>query len=262
MTYTTVSFSGGKDSTAMLLHMMEIGEHIDEVINVDTGMEFPEMYEHIARVRKIVEDNGIKFTVLKAEKSYEYYLLEHPYHSEKYGDMLGYGWPGPYIRWCTKHLKTELIKEYLREHPDIIQCVGLAADEQVRIARGQNKKNRHPLNEWGWTEAVCLQYCRDLGYDWGGLYDIFKRVSCWCCPLSSMAELRNLYRHRPELWARLEDLDRRMAEENHCTRPFKHEYTVADLSRKFAREELAKSQQTDLLSFGVGGGAMTSEVLA
>lgn len=64
--YVTVSFSGGKDSTAMLLHMMELGEHIDEVINVDTGMEFPAMYEHIARVRRIVEDAGIKYTELRA----------------------------------------------------------------------------------------------------------------------------------------------------------------------------------------------------
>ena len=42
----------------MLLHMIEIGEHIDEVINVDTGMEFSAMYDHIDRVRKIVLKDG------------------------------------------------------------------------------------------------------------------------------------------------------------------------------------------------------------
>lgn len=56
-----VSFSGGKDSTAMLLHMMELKYPIDEVINIDTGMEFPAMYAHIAQIRKIVEEAGIKF---------------------------------------------------------------------------------------------------------------------------------------------------------------------------------------------------------
>jgi len=254
MTYITVSFSGGKDSTAMLLHMMELGEHIDEVINVDTGMEFPEMYEHIEKVRKVVEKAGIRFTVLKAEKSYEYYLLEHPYHSEKYGDMLGYGWPGPYIRWCTKHLKTDLIKQYLREHPDVIQCVGLAADEQIRIERGQNKKNRHPLVEWGWTESDALRYCKERGFDWGGLYDIFKRVSCWCCPLASMSELRKLHDTHPQLWAQLQEMESRLTTVRGKTMPYKHDYTVADLSKKFAREARAKSQQTDILSFGMGGG--------
>ena len=42
--YIVVSFSGGKDSTAMLLRMIELKETINEVIFCDTGMEFPEMY--------------------------------------------------------------------------------------------------------------------------------------------------------------------------------------------------------------------------
>ena len=37
--YHVVSFSGGKDSTAMLLHMLELGMPVDEVVNVDTGFE-------------------------------------------------------------------------------------------------------------------------------------------------------------------------------------------------------------------------------
>ena len=47
-----VSFSGGKDSTAMLLLMIEKGYKIDEIIFLDTGVEFPEMYEHIEKVKK------------------------------------------------------------------------------------------------------------------------------------------------------------------------------------------------------------------
>lgn len=45
-----VSFSGGKDSTAMLLMMIEKGMQIDDIIFCDTGKEFPEMYEHIKQV--------------------------------------------------------------------------------------------------------------------------------------------------------------------------------------------------------------------
>lgn len=45
-----VSFSGGKDSTAMLLMMLERKMPIDEIIFCDTGKEFPQMYEHFDRV--------------------------------------------------------------------------------------------------------------------------------------------------------------------------------------------------------------------
>lgn len=46
--FHAVSLSGGKDSTAMLLLMIERGMPIDMVLSADTGMEFPEMYEHLA----------------------------------------------------------------------------------------------------------------------------------------------------------------------------------------------------------------------
>jgi hypothetical protein len=48
--YHAVSLSGGKDSTALLLLMIERGMPIDAVISADTGMEFPEMYDHLAKV--------------------------------------------------------------------------------------------------------------------------------------------------------------------------------------------------------------------
>ena len=41
--FHAVSLSGGKDSTAMLLMMLEKEMPIDCVLWADTGMEFPEM---------------------------------------------------------------------------------------------------------------------------------------------------------------------------------------------------------------------------
>lgn len=48
--FHAVSLSGGKDSTAMLLLMIERDMPIDMVLSADTGMEFPEMYEHLAKL--------------------------------------------------------------------------------------------------------------------------------------------------------------------------------------------------------------------
>lgn len=39
--YYVVSFSGGKDSTAMLLRLLELNYPIDEVVCCDTYKEFP-----------------------------------------------------------------------------------------------------------------------------------------------------------------------------------------------------------------------------
>lgn len=55
-----VKFSGGKDSTAMLL-LLERGLPVDEIIFCDTGCEYPEVYEHIKAVEKYI---GRQITVL------------------------------------------------------------------------------------------------------------------------------------------------------------------------------------------------------
>ena len=61
--FNVVSFSGGKDSTAMLLKMIEEKIDIDCVLFCDTGLEFPQMYEHIDKVER---ETGIHITRVKA----------------------------------------------------------------------------------------------------------------------------------------------------------------------------------------------------
>lgn len=250
--YVLVSFSGGKDSTAMLLRMMELGEQIDEVVNVDTGMEFPAMYEHIAKVRKLCEDAGIKFTTLRSERTFEYTMLHIPIQSDKYGEHHGYGWPTPVIRWCTRHMKLDLLRKHrasLSMKYNLIECVGLACDEFKRLQRPQNQGHRHPLVEWGWAEADCLAYVNSRlgeGTGWADLYKLFNRVSCWCCPLAPISELRKLWKHYPDLWAKLQSWEDYMNDNGPYYAKFKQEWTVKALAERFEREAKAEREQTTL----------------
>ena len=64
-----VSFSGGKDSTAMLLRMLEENMHVDEILFCDTGKDFPDMVEHIEQVKKYIKEKYNKnIIILKSEK--------------------------------------------------------------------------------------------------------------------------------------------------------------------------------------------------
>lgn len=231
-----VSFSGGKDSTAMLLHMMELGMQIDVVLYCDTWMEFPAMYRHVEKVKKIVENAGIKFVTLKSPESFKYLLLEHPVKRKKpiHGNPKGYSWAGSRSRWCTSKLKTDMLSKYknsLKEQYNVIEYVGIASDEQYRLDREQNKQCKHPLVDWGWDEAKALSYCYEKGFDWEGLYEHFSRVSCWCCPLQSLEELRNLRKFYPELWNELNEMDKQ------TWRNFRADYSVEELEKRFQLED-------------------------
>lgn len=224
------SLSGGKDSTAMVLRLVEEGWPLDFVMFCDTGLEFPQMYEHVERLEKALP---IPVVRLKEEKGFEYYLLrytpERKDPDSPYAGMPGMSWAGPRNRWCTSVLKTAVIGRYLsglRKKYDIVQYIGIAADEPQRV-----REYRYPLVEWGMTEKDCLDYCCERGYDWGGLYRLFDRVSCWCCPLQGLEELRTLRREFPELWSRL------LEWETKTWRNFRKDFSVQELEVRFRFEE-------------------------
>lgn len=227
-----VSFSGGKDSTAMLFMMMEKGLRIDEVLFCDTGMEFPAMYAHIARVQKRL---NLKITILRPEKPFEYYLAHHIKTMGKYKGERGYGWPGHIYRWCTNLMKAKPSRQYLKNIPHILY-LGITADEKHRLERPENKKKhyRFPMIDWNITGPQALEYCKARGFNWNDLYKKFPRVSCWCCPLQSQTSLKILFTDYPALWKELKRLD------SLSYREFSTKFSIPDLEKKFI---LTKGEQ-------------------
>lgn len=220
-----VNFSGGKDSTAMLLKMIEKDMPIDEIIFCDTGKEFPEMYEHIEKVEKYINR---PITKLKSMETFDELMFEHIKTKGKNKGQKGYSWPGTKIRWCTTKLKTQMIEQYLRKYKgeEIIHYIGIALDEPKRI-----KDKKYPLVDFKVTEKECLEYCYSKGFNWNGLYEKFDRLSCWCCPFKSLKELRILRKEYPDLWEQLKEMDK------HTYRKFRPDYTVEELEEKFTKEE-------------------------
>lgn len=194
----------------MLLEMIRRDMQIDAVVFADTTMEFPPMYEHIDRVEQFLKaERGIPVTCLKAEQSFEQFMFDVMKENDE-RSIHGYGWPNISVRWCTWALKVQMIQAFSRTLDTTpYHYIGFAADETKRLQRKKNQHpmKRYPLVEWGVTEAEALAACYREGYTWDGLYEHFSRVSCWCCPLQSLKELRTLHECYPEIWAELRRLD-------------------------------------------------------
>lgn len=230
------SVSFGKDSLAMLLMLLEKEYPLDEVVFYDTGMEFPCVYEIKNEIKTILQDKNIKFTELKPDLDFEYKMFEKEVKKKDGSIGKGYGWCGGKCRWGTKD-KVLRIRKHLKYSCPYgrYEYVGIAADEIHRIDKKQNEGKLMPLVEWGMTEKDCLEYCHSKGYYWNHngieLYDVLKRVSCWCCANKNLKELRAYYDFFPEYWEKLKVM------QDKTELPFyNNKETIFDIEKRFTKE--------------------------
>lgn len=234
--YYIASLSGGKDSLAMVLKLIELKWPLDYCIFYDGGVEFDAVYKTINKVKHIIEDYGAKLIVLKPDTDFFYNMLLKPVCEDTGKEHYGMDWCGGCVRWATMN-KVNAIDKFLNSLDDeYIQYIGIAFDEAKRIKCEKNKV--YPLVELQMTEQDCLSYCYKNGYTWEEgadnvrLYDLLDRVSCWCCANKNLKELRNIYHYLPKYWKKLKALQSRIP------RPFYHDKTIFDLEERFKLEDL------------------------
>jgi 3'-phosphoadenosine 5'-phosphosulfate sulfotransferase (PAPS reductase)/FAD synthetase len=220
-----VNLSGGKDSTAMLLMMLEKNMPVDYVLFVDTTKEFPEIYDHLEKLEKYIAP----LQITKLSFDYDYYFFEHTISRGKNTGKKGYSFPTVRTRWCTR-LKIESVSKFVNSlKDDYTIYVGIAYDERKRA---KPKKNlRYPLVEWKITEKQALEYCYSKGFDFGGIYNKMNRTSCYCCPLAGIDKLKAIYTYYSELWEKIKEMEMR------TWRKFRKDYSIFDIEKQFELEK-------------------------
>ena len=192
-----VGWSGGKDSSAMLIRMMEEGRPIDDIVFIEVmatpalGGELPEMYEYIQKMEKYIDR---KITVVRSVLDFDT-VFHYTYGSGRRTGSI-YGFPFTIGAWCNGRLKLRTIRQHYKSYGEHIRYLGLAADEPKRLAR-LDSFCRAPLAEWGMTEQDCVDFLNKRGM-LNPLYQKFRRLGCWFCVKQSLDSLRVLRRDYPE----------------------------------------------------------------
>ena len=155
------SVSFGKDSLAMLLKLLELEYPLDEVVYFDIGVEFDSIRNNAEKMKKVLSNKEIEFTILKPKEPFIWCMTEKPVTKRNGTLQCGYKWCGGCARWGTA-LKLDAIKDNNKKYGEemIVEYVGVAADERQRINRKKNG-NRikvYPLVEWEMKEKDCLEY--------------------------------------------------------------------------------------------------------
>ena len=238
-----VSWSGGKDSSAMLIRMVEEGMPIDDIVFIEVmatptlGGELPEMYEYIGKMERYI---GRKITVVRSVLDFDTVFHQAYQKGQRTGTI--YGFPLTCGAWCNDRLKLRTIRKHYKTYGEHIRYIGIAADELKRLARLE-ACCRAPLAEWGMTEQDCVDFLKKREM-LNPLYQKFKRLGCWFCVKQGLASLCVLRRDYPEYWAMLLEWDKE------SPRTFKPRYTVSELEQRFSLEDrqikLAATDETSL----------------
>ncbi len=144
-----LSLSGGKDSTALAIHMRD-KVHDMEYVFCDTGEELKETYEYLDQVEAFL---GKKIIRLNDRAGFEHWLTV-------FGGYL----PGPRMRWCTKTLKLKPFEKYIGDDP-VVSYVGIRADEDRKgyISGKPTIKTVFPFKDDGIDYDGVMKILKDSG---------------------------------------------------------------------------------------------------
>lgn len=178
-----VGLSGGKDSVALAIWLVENEPRDYEFICNETGNELPEWRRHMDELEVRL---GAPIKRIR-------------YHTDFFGmieevQML----PNFRARFCTRMLKIEPTIEYFESLPaGSVLYVGLRSDEEERRGLyGEDIVVRFPLREQGIDLAGVWSILNDRGVV------IPERTDCALCPYQRLGEWRNLWKNEPEEYQR------------------------------------------------------------
>lgn len=208
-----ISLSGGKDSAALALHCFKEGWNIHSMVFFDTGWEFPEVYKTLAALEQYIQ---FPLVILYPPRPFIMELSKNR-------------WPSPGREWCRRR-KISTLRNYAKKI-NSYELIGIAKNEEKRLLRKDyNSRNvMFPLVNWGFTETDNLEFCKQHGFNFGGLYDHFTRVSCFCCPMQSLNSYKELRQFYPKLWQKIVDWDRYLVQGN---RGYYKRLSAKELSKK------------------------------
>ena len=129
--------------------------------------------------------------------------------------------------------KVRPIKQYQKTLPaETVQYIGIAQDEQERLLRLEDGKQISLLAKYNFTEQDAWEFCRKAGL-LSPVYAFTDRGGCWFCPNAKRDELRHLYDHHPDLWARMLELQ---AIPGKVTEKFNRTQKFSDIDAIFRQE--------------------------
>lgn len=224
--------SGGKDSQAMLIKLLEIIPP-QQLLVVHASLGKYEWKGALEHAEQQARNAGVPFIVARAVKTFRE-MVEHRYLVRPGPNSSC--WPSSANRQCTSDLKRgpieREVRRYVKEHgfSCVVSCMGMRAQESPSRAKREtwtpNKRGTIPGRAWfEWLPIHDLhagqvfETILRAGQKPHWAYGVGNgRLSCVFCIFGSPKDIANGRRHRPELFAEFREIEQRTGYTMHQSR--------------------------------------------
>lgn len=227
-----VNHSGGKDSQAMFIHLLELVPR-SQLVVVHAALGDVEWEGALDLAHAQASSAGVPFIVAHAVKTF-FEMVEHRFKVRPGPNSPC--WPSASNRQCTSDLKRGPIEREARRYArangftQVVSCMGIRAAEsssRAKLSRlRRNERNTIPGRDW-WellpifdlsTAEVFATIARagqkpHWAYAAGN-----ERLSCVFCIMGSARDIANGARHRHDLLARYTEIEERTGYTMHMSR--------------------------------------------
>jgi 3'-phosphoadenosine 5'-phosphosulfate sulfotransferase (PAPS reductase)/FAD synthetase len=224
--------SGGKDSQAMLIKLLEVIP-AQQLVVVHASLGEVEWEGALEHAEQQATAAGVSFVVAHAVKTF-FEMVEHRFAVRPGPDSPC--WPSASNRQCTSDLKRGPIQREVRRYAKargftrIVTCLGIRAKESPGRARravlsrdvrgsvaGRDWFEWLPIHEMDTPEV--FQTISSAGQTPHWAYASGNgRLSCVFCIMGSPRDLANGARHRPDLFAKYLEIEQRTGYTMHQSR--------------------------------------------
>ena len=205
-----ISTSGGKDSTAMIVHFLKEANLPNPLryVFADTGWEHKDTYNYLDTLEK-----ELNITIDRVKGPYDFVSLA----------VKKRRFPSTRVRFCTEELKVKPIAIYMDalidNGEDPVMVVGIRAEESP---------NRALMSEWAYSGAYdapiwrpLLKWSADDVFNLHKKYDVppnplylkgSSRVGCFPCIMCRKGELKRAFLADDSLIEKLREAEKKVGE--------------------------------------------------
>jgi 3'-phosphoadenosine 5'-phosphosulfate sulfotransferase (PAPS reductase)/FAD synthetase len=203
-----VCFSGGKDSTALLLWAKENLPEFTAVF-CDTGWEHPLTYAYVEEVNQTLLSGNLVYLRSDQYANMEECWIDH------------HMFPNNQARFCTEDMKIVPLHKFIEAQEDEVTTYqGVRADESHKRGRMREEEwvdaaggywMKRPI--FRWTAEQVFAFMAERGVPPNPLYKMgMSRVGCWPCIHANLRDMKAYLHSTPEIKDRLIEQEKKMRE--------------------------------------------------